>query len=311
MGIGHGTLEGLAGVRRQAIFVFGSNGRLGGAFLEAAARRGMLLGSYNSAHDKAAMRTDWVKPLTLLAERFGSVAIVFASGLTDPNASEADLMGANLAFPLRVIEATADDPQFRYLTIGSVLEGFAALAANNRYLASKAALGTRLCRLAGDPSLDGRITHLRLHTLYGAAPALHSFLGQVYESLRMCRPFPMSEGRQLREYAHVADVARSICALLGRERWNAGARDLSTGEPVMLRELALAVFRAFACEELLQLGALPTPSGENMERHFPRAPAWLLGKPRAPIPGIIDWLSLRLGRPVPEGAGTTLSPSRA
>ena len=174
----------------------------------------MLLGGTGSAHDKAAMRTDWVKPLTLLAERYASLSrIAFASGLTDPDASEADLMRANVAFPLRVIEATAGDLRFRYLTIGSALEGFAALATNNRYLASKAALGTRLCRLAGDLALDGRITHLRLHTLYGAAPALHSFLGQIYESLRMRRPFRMSEGRQLREYAHIADVARSICAL--------------------------------------------------------------------------------------------------
>src|SRR5262249_31834831 len=153
-------------------------------------------------------------------------------------------------------EATIDWAHARYLTIGSVLETFSRLTASNRYLASKAALWARVERIAADPRLDGRVAHLRGHTVYGGgAPALHSFLGQMYESLHTRRHFRMSEGRQLREFAHVDDVARSIAVLLAHAWTGAVPIDLSTGEPVRLSELAHAVFRAFDSEELLQVGA--------------------------------------------------------
>jgi nucleoside-diphosphate-sugar epimerase len=217
---------------------------------------------------------------------------VFASGLIDPSASAGDLALANVEWPVGIIEATIERTQWRYMTIGSVLETFSSLTASNRYLASKAALLARIERLAADPRLHGRIAHLRGHTVYGGgAPAPHSFLGQMYESLHTRRPFRMSEGRQLREYAHVDDVARSIAALLARGWVGPVAIDLSTGEPVRLSELARAVVRAFDSEQLLQVGALATPAGENLSAKFPRSPAWLLGRPRPAIEGIVQWFS--------------------
>jgi nucleoside-diphosphate-sugar epimerase len=170
-----------------------------------------------------------------------------------------------------------------------------SLATTNRYLASKAILWARIEELAADPRLHGRIAHLRAHTAYGAAPTPHSFLGQMHESLRARRPFCMSEGRQLREYMHVDDLARSIAALLSRPWTGPVSIDLSAGEPVSLAEVARAVFRAFDGEKLLQLGALPTPVGENTSATFPRSPAWLLGRPRPAIEGIIQWFSDLLG----------------
>jgi nucleoside-diphosphate-sugar epimerase len=118
----------------------------------------------------------------------------------------------------------------------------------------------------------------------------------MYDSLRAGRPFRMSEGRQFREYAHVDDVALSIIALLARTWTDQVAIDLSSGEPVRLSDLARAVFQAFDCEQLLQLGALPTPEGENLAVKFPRSPAWLLGRPRPPIEGITAWFSCLLDR---------------
>jgi nucleoside-diphosphate-sugar epimerase len=100
----------------------------------------------------------------------------------------------------------------------------------------------------------------------------------------------------LREYAHVDDLAQSIAALL-RQPW-AGptAIDLSTGEPVSLAGVARAVFQAFGRKELLQLGALPTPAGENTSAKFARSPAWILGRPRPTIEGIVQWFSDLLAR---------------
>ena len=79
----------------------------------------------------------------------------------------------------------------------------------------------------------------------------------MYKCLRAGKSFRMSEGRQLREYAHVDDVALSIAALLARTWTGPVHIELNGGEPVRLSELAGSVFRAFNCERLLHLGAFP------------------------------------------------------
>jgi nucleoside-diphosphate-sugar epimerase len=284
-------------MKRRSVVMFGSSGRVGRAVAGALAKIGCPVEAVSWLDAKTRTARDQREILAQLAAVKGDVDIVFASGLTDPSASMADLALANVERPIGVIEATIGWNQFRYLTIGSVLETLSDLAASNRYLASKAALWARIKGLAADPRLNGRIMHLRGHTFYGGAPAPHLFLGQMYDSLRAGQPFRMSEGRQLREYAHVDDVALSIIALLARAWTGSTAIDLSTGEPVRLSELARAVFRAFDCERLLQLGALPTPAGENLGVKFPRSPAWLLGQPRPADEGIIEWFSDLLDRP--------------
>jgi nucleoside-diphosphate-sugar epimerase len=284
-------------LKRRTAVIFGSNGRIGSAVAEALAETTSPAHTVSWRDAKTKLVRDQRDVVAQLAAIKGEIDIVFASGLTDPSASAADLALANVEQPVGLIEATIDHEQFRYLTIGSVLETFSPLTAGNRYLASKKALWERIKELTADPRLNGRIMHLRGHTFYGGAPTPHLFLGQMYDSLRAGRPFRMSEGRQLREYAHVDDVAMSIIALLARTWTGPVAIDLSSGEPVRLADLARTVFRAFGCEHLLQLGVLPTPDGENLGVKFLRSPAWLLGRPRSPIEGIIGWFSHLLDRP--------------
>jgi nucleoside-diphosphate-sugar epimerase len=284
-------------MKGRTVVIFGSSGLVGRGLAGALAQIGCSVEAMGWLDPKTRVPRDRHQILSQLSALKGDVDIVFASGLTDPRASVVDLTFANVERPVGVIEATIDRQQYRYLSIGSVLEMRSSLAASNPYLASKAALWTRINGLAADPRLKGRIIHLRGHTFYGGVPAPHSFLGQMYDSLRAVRPFRMSEGRQLREYAHVDDVALSIIALLARTWTGPVAIDLNGGEPVRLSELAHAVFRAFDCEHLLHLGALPTPTGENIETRFPPSPAWLLGRPRPAIQGIITWFSDLLGRP--------------
>jgi nucleoside-diphosphate-sugar epimerase len=278
-------------MERGSVVIFGSSGRIGRAAEKALGEAGCRVEAVSWLEKSTGAARPRQEILAQLAAVGGPTDIVFASGLTDPSASAGDLVLANVERPVGIIEATIDRTQLRYLTIGSVLETFSGLTASNRYLASKAALWARIEELAADPRLHGRIAHLRAHTVYGGAPALHSFLGQMYQSLRTGRPFRMSEGGQLREYAHVDDVALSITALLARAWEGPVALDLSSGEPIRLSELARAVFRAFDCEQLLQLGALPTPAGENLSVKLPRSPAWLLGRPRPAIEGIAEWFS--------------------
>jgi nucleoside-diphosphate-sugar epimerase len=280
----------------RTLVLFGANGRLGQAVAAIAAQRGLNVQTMSWTDAGTAADVDGRAVFARLAAIKGDIDLVFAGGVSNPGAAEATLMLANVDRPVSVIESTREDPRYRYLTIGSVMETFADLAASNRYLGSKAALWRRVETLANDPRRRGQFVHLRGHTFYGGRPASHSFLGQLYTSLRTRQPFPMSAGDQLREYMHVEDVARSIVALLARDWRKFLTFDLSTGEPITLRDLATAVFSAFQCNELLRLGALPTPPGENKGQRFPRSPDWLLGRPRAPVEGIIKWLSALLER---------------
>ena len=209
--------------------------------------------------------------------------IVFASGLTDPNAPEVELTLANVKRPVTVIEATIDRKQFRYLTIGSVLETFSSLAARNRYLASKAALWARIEDLTADPRLNGRMMHLRGHTFYGGPPASHLFLGQMYESLRTGRPLRMSEGRQLREYAHVEDVA-----LVHRRL----ARANLVGIPRM--SISVQANRSACPTWRVPYSGRSTASNFSNSARFrrPRVRTWTLDFPARP-PGCSDTLALR------------------
>jgi len=278
-------------MKQRTVALFGSTGRVGRAVAAAMTKMGWSVEAVSWLDPTTRSARDWPQILAQLTALPGDADIIFASGVTDPSVSSSDLALANVERPARLIQDTIDRKQWRYLSIGSVLETHSNLAASNRYLASKRALWTRIQELAADPRLNGRLMHLRGHTFYGGAPTPHLFLGQMYESLRAARPFRMSEGRQLREYAHVDDVALSIIALLARSWTGAIVTDLNSGEPVRLCDLARTVFRAFDREHLLQLGALPTPVGENIDRIFPRSPAWLLGQPRPTIPGIIKWFS--------------------
>jgi nucleoside-diphosphate-sugar epimerase len=284
-------------MKPRSVALFGSSGRIGRALAVALARAGGRVEPVSWFDPKTNAPREQRELIEQLAAVKGDADVVFASGLTDPRAPPIELIHANVEQPVGVIEATMSESRFRYLTIGSVLETFANLAVNNPYLASKALLWKRISQLAADPRLNGQIEHLRGHTMYGGAPAPHLFLGQMYESLRAGKPFPMSAGHQLREYAHVDDFALSLTSLLGRAWTGPVSIELSTGDPVRLCDLAQAVFRAFDCEALLHLGALPTPAEENLELKFPRSPDWLLGRQRPPIEGIIEWFSQLLGRP--------------
>src|SRR5262249_30200948 len=215
----------------RTIVLFGANGNLGQALAPAAAQAGAIIQTMGWATGTSAVDADCRDILGRLAAIKGDIDIVFAGGVTDPAASQAILMSANVERPLAVIDATLDDQRYRYLTIGSAVESFSGLTASNRYLASKALLCRRIETLARDPRRRGKLVHLRGHTFYGGRPAPHSFLGQLYASLPTPQPFPLSAGHQFPGYVHVEDVARPIVALLAPELAPVPTHHPPTGEP--------------------------------------------------------------------------------
>src|SRR5262245_27238377 len=135
-------------MERRTIVILGSSGRIGGAAAKSLGKTGRRVVGVSWLDrniEAGCARQDILSDLATIQ---GDVDIVFASGLTDPDASADDLLLANVERPIGLIGATIDQSRFRYLTIGSVLETFSSLATTNRYLASKATLWARIDELA-------------------------------------------------------------------------------------------------------------------------------------------------------------------
>ncbi len=215
---------------------------------------------------------------------------IFAGGITDPLVAVEKINYSNIEFPKRVIEATFDHSDFRYLTLGSINENVELCYKNNNYLRSKLELRRWIEKKSYESNGKDRFLHLPLHTLYGGKPKDHMFLGQIAKAIKNGTVFRMSSGLQLREYHHVEDIAVTIRSILERE-WNFGPIvEINSGKPVRLAELAKAIFKAFKKEELLEIGAIPTPPGENMEKVFQRSEDWMISISRPSINGVIESL---------------------
>ena len=284
----------------RRLVLFGANGRLGSAVASTASN---LRWRVTAIPWRIARNWRDDAALPAIAALIGKEAtaddpvdVVFACGLTDPSAPAQDLMFSNAELVERVIVATGTERIGRYLTFGTIMEHVPAMVAGNPYIASKKKIATRLAELGKTPLYRNRITHLRMHTLYGGRPSPHMFLGQLCAALERNTPFAMSHGHQLREYHHVADVARSVIRLLDRKSDVGIAIDLSSANPVTLRELATKVFEAFDRRQLLEMDRLAAPAGEEYVRPMRRSADWLIGRSRDPVPGIIDWLAELLER---------------
>jgi len=215
---------------------------------------------------------------------------IFAGGITDPLVAVEKINYSNIEFPKRVIEATFDHSNFRYLTLGSFQENDELFYKNNNYLKSKLELGQWITKKSQESNGKNRFLHLRLHTLYGGKPKDHMFLGQLANAIKNETVFQMSSGIQLREYHHVEDIAVTIRSILEHE-WSFGPIvEINSGKPVRLAELAKAIFKAFRKEELLEIGAIPTPTGENLEKVFQRSEDWMISISRPSLSGVIESL---------------------
>lgn len=212
---------------------------------------------------------------------------ICAVGIVDPGVDPAVIEAINVEFPRRLyalLGNLAPPGGIRLVTIGSVLESHRALASSNAYLASKSRMFEALSG-AGDAL---RWHHIRLHTLYGGSKRPHPFMfaGQMFEALIRKERFRMSGGAQLREYHHVQDIAESICSFLSGDSQDRMI-ELSSAEPIRLRDLASAVFKYFNEIDLLEIGSKIHSHGEVFESVHQRSP--YLAASRDPIEGVICW----------------------
>jgi nucleoside-diphosphate-sugar epimerase len=100
----------------------------------------------------------------------------------------------------------------------------------------------------------------RVFFLYGPKEHPERLVSSVIRSLLRGEPARCSHGRQIRDYLHVQDVADGLVAVLDSEVRD--AINVSSGQPMTLREIASTIGRLTGRSELVHLGALPARAND-------------------------------------------------
>lgn len=246
------------------IFIVGGRGRLGKALVDLYPVQETVLVERSRYQHWGAGKTACIADYFTARATPGSIIYV-CSGLLDPKLDAEELNQVNFALPANIIAAVAN-LDVQVVTFGTAMEG---VLVTNSYVQSKMALARFIQER---PASTCSVLHVRIHTLFGGGePSSFMFLGLMLQALRNDRAFPMTMGRQLREYHHVADDAAAIVHLARSDI--TGPVTLSHGNPVTLQSLALSVFEGLGKPHLLQIGALPEPAEENFAQIFSPVPA--------------------------------------
>jgi len=110
--------------------------------------------------------------------------------------------------------------------------------------------GSRMASNAGVPFAWGRIFYP-----FGPLEDPRRLVPAAIAALKEEKPFAASPGQQVRDYIHVADVAAAFCVLA--EKQAEGIFNISTGNPVSIRQLLETIGALMNRADLIQLGALP------------------------------------------------------
>jgi nucleoside-diphosphate-sugar epimerase len=100
----------------------------------------------------------------------------------------------------------------------------------------------------------------RLFFLYGPHEQPQRFVPSIIRALLARQPAACTHGRQLRDFLFVADAASALAALLDGDL--RGPVNIASGEPIVLKDLALRIGEHLGRPDLVQLGRLAAPIGE-------------------------------------------------
>jgi nucleoside-diphosphate-sugar epimerase len=98
----------------------------------------------------------------------------------------------------------------------------------------------------------------RVFFVYGPGEHESRLVASVIRALVRGEPAECTHGGQVRDYLHIDDVASGVVAALESE--HRGAIDIASGHGIAVGELVTEVARAMGREDLLRLGARPSPA---------------------------------------------------
>jgi len=100
----------------------------------------------------------------------------------------------------------------------------------------------------------------RIFFLYGPDEPEQKLISSVITSLLKRQPASCSHGNQIRDFLYVQDVASAFVALLGSDVQ--GPVNISSGSPVALKEIIMAIAEMLEGRDLVRLGVIPVGESE-------------------------------------------------
>lgn len=105
---------------------------------------------------------------------------------------------------------------------------------------------------------------LRLFLVYGPGQGDKRFLPQIIQNCLNGISFPVSEGKQLRDFCFIEDMVRAVFLALEHEPATGEVFNIASGQPVTIREMIETVKYLIGKGEP-RYGAFPYRPGENMQ----------------------------------------------
>ena len=105
---------------------------------------------------------------------------------------------------------------------------------------------------------------IRLFLTYGPGQDKKRFIPQVISGCLENRKFPLSEGKQVRDFCYIEDVVNGIIAALESPEACGEVINLSSGSPVTIKSVVEKV-QSIIGSGVPEYGKIPYRPGENME----------------------------------------------
>ncbi len=134
------------------------------------------------------------------------------------------------------------------------------LAPATFYGIAKHALHSVLAPLARQQGIS--LAWARLFLLYGPYEAPGRLVSGIARDILEGRRVALTEGTQVRDFMHVADVGRALAALLRSDV--TGPVNIASGAPVQVRHVAEKIATLAGRPDLLDIGARPMPVQEPL-----------------------------------------------
>jgi nucleoside-diphosphate-sugar epimerase len=189
-----------------------------------------------------------------------SVIHLAAAGVTDPFLPLEAALRNNTFGTMNLLRACFEPSSSR---VNRLIAGRTPgeLSAMNPYAASKAA--TWICCQMYARTDGWPIAGAMIYQAYGPGQSEHSLIPAALAAARAGQDFPMTSGRQLRDWIYIDDVVSAILASLSVELPPGDTVEIGTGRETSVADVVREIYRQTGKGGKLLIGALPDRPGEE------------------------------------------------
>lgn len=124
-----------------------------------------------------------------------------------------------------------------------------------------------------------------IYQAYGPGQPVHTFVTAAMTAALKGQDFPMSSGRQIRDWIYVDDVARGLIAMIEADLKPGTSLDLGSGSPLSLGQMAIRIYELVGGKGRPLTGAIPDRPGEELSQiaDAERTSRYLGWQPEIPV----------------------------